>query len=157
MTGFINPDGSALIGALNPSNVGQALQTDAAGNLKVTNGGGGATTLLNQASAIQNANGNSVDLNVAAFRELAIDANVTALGGAGGPAVQFFIDRKGADGVYYQIWNSAVINAAPGTASDSIGPGLNKAQSLGSVIRLRWVITGGGGNTATFSASLIAK
>lgn len=155
MTGFIDSDGSALVGALNPSSVGQALQVDASGNLKVTNGGGGATVLLNQASAIQNANGSSADLNVAAFATLAVDINITALGGTG-PAVQFFIDRKGADSVYYQIWNSASINAA-NAVSDSIGPGLNKNQSLGTAIRFRWVITGSGGPTATFSASLIAK
>lgn len=39
MTGYMNADGSALVGALNPSNVGQALGLDAAGNLKVTPGG----------------------------------------------------------------------------------------------------------------------
>ena len=41
MTGFMNSDGSSLIGALNPSNQGQALQVDGSGNLKVTGGGGG--------------------------------------------------------------------------------------------------------------------
>ncbi len=35
MCGFVNSDGSVLGGALNPANVGQALQTDASGNLKV--------------------------------------------------------------------------------------------------------------------------
>lgn len=152
---YLNPDGSGLVGALNPSSVGQALQVDASGNLKVTNGGGGAATLLNQAGAIQNANGNSTDLNVVAFKELAIDANVTALTGTN-PTIQFFIDRKGVDGIYYQIWSSASINTA-GATSDSIGPGLNKAQSIGSTIRFRWVIGGTGGPTVTFSASLIAK
>lgn len=39
MTGYMNADGSALIGALNPSNVGVALNLDAVGNLKVTPGG----------------------------------------------------------------------------------------------------------------------
>lgn len=155
MTGFMNNDGSALVGALNPSSVGQALQVDGSGNLKVTNGGGGAATLLNQASAIQSANGNSADLNVSALRELAVDANVTALTGTN-PTVQFFVDRKGADGVYYQIWSSSSVNAV-GTVSDSIGPGMNKNQSLGSMVRFRWVIGGTGGPTVTFSVSLIAK
>ena len=35
MTGFLNADGSSLIGGLNPSGVGQGLQVDALGNLKV--------------------------------------------------------------------------------------------------------------------------
>ena len=153
MSGFIDSDGSALVGALNPSNVGQALQVDATGNLKVTNGGGGSTTILNQIGAVQDGNGNSADLDVAAFRELAVDANVTGITGAS-PTVQFFIDRKGVDGIYYQIWDSATLNAA-GVASDSIGSGLNRAQSIGTAVRFRWILTGGG--TVTFSASLMAK
>jgi hypothetical protein len=43
MTGFMNADGSALVGALNPSNTGQALGLDAAGNLKVAPGGNPVT------------------------------------------------------------------------------------------------------------------
>jgi hypothetical protein len=35
MTGYINPDGSALSGGLLPTNMGQALSLDANGNLKV--------------------------------------------------------------------------------------------------------------------------
>ncbi len=36
MTGYMNGDGSALVGALNPAGSGQALQVDASGNLKTT-------------------------------------------------------------------------------------------------------------------------
>jgi hypothetical protein len=35
MSEFLNADGSGLVGALNPSNIGQALQVDASGNLKI--------------------------------------------------------------------------------------------------------------------------
>ena len=35
MPGFLNPDGSELVGGLNPSNTGQALKIDANGNLYV--------------------------------------------------------------------------------------------------------------------------
>jgi hypothetical protein len=38
MPGFLNPDGSELVGALNPSSVGQALKVDADGNLYVVLG-----------------------------------------------------------------------------------------------------------------------
>ena len=76
MPGFINPDGSELVGALTPSSVGQALQTDATGNLKVTPGGGGAAPILNQASAAYTASGNSADLSVGQFTELSVDANI---------------------------------------------------------------------------------
>lgn len=152
MSGFISSDGSELVGALNPSSVGQALKVDAAGNLKVTPGGGGGVTLLNQASAIQAASGNSADLTVSQYTELAVDCNVTAFGGAG-DTVQFFLDRKGVDGIYYPIWQSVAIGVVQ-AVSTSIGAGMSIAQSLGTIVRLRWVITG---TSATFSASLIAK
>src|SRR5579884_29964 len=38
MPGFLNPDGSELVGGLNPSNTGQALKIDANGNLYVNLG-----------------------------------------------------------------------------------------------------------------------
>lgn len=41
MSGFIDSDGSALVGGQLPSSVGQALQLDAVGNLKTTSAGGG--------------------------------------------------------------------------------------------------------------------
>jgi hypothetical protein len=39
MPEFLNPDGSGLVGALNAAGVGQALQLDAGGNLKVSGAG----------------------------------------------------------------------------------------------------------------------
>lgn len=42
MTGYMNPDGSALSGGLLPSQVGQALRLDSAGNLLVNPGGAGS-------------------------------------------------------------------------------------------------------------------
>ncbi|HLI89530.1 MAG TPA: hypothetical protein VKV37_12635, partial [Ktedonobacteraceae bacterium] len=36
MPEFLNPDGSGLVGGLNAAGVGQALQLDASGNLKVS-------------------------------------------------------------------------------------------------------------------------
>lgn len=130
-------------------------QTDGATNTYAAAAfGRAATTVLNQASAAQTASGNSADLAVGPFTELAIDANITAVSGTS-PTLQLFIDRKGADGIYYQIWNSASVNAVT-TVSDSIGPGLNKNQSIGSTIRLRWSI-GGTSPSFTFSASIICK
>ena len=154
MSGFVSSDGSSLVGALNPANVGQALQVDAAGNLKVTAAGGGASTVLNQASAAQTANGNSADLSVGQFTELAVDCNMTAVAGVN-PTLQFFLDRKGADNVYYPIWQSATFSATS-QISTSIGAGMNIAQGFGNVVRLRWVI-GGVGPSWTFSASIIGK
>ena len=42
MTGYINPDGSGLVGGLLPGQVGQALKLDNAGNLLVNPGGAGS-------------------------------------------------------------------------------------------------------------------
>jgi hypothetical protein len=39
MTSFMGPDGSGLVGALNPAGIINGLGLDAAGNLKVTSGG----------------------------------------------------------------------------------------------------------------------
>src|SRR5438132_340479 len=41
----MNADGSALVGALNPSNVGQSLKVDGSGNLMVTSSGGAGSTV----------------------------------------------------------------------------------------------------------------
>lgn len=48
MTGFMNADGSSLVGGSNPSGVGQALKVDASGNLLVSGGGGGGSVNINQ-------------------------------------------------------------------------------------------------------------
>ncbi len=53
MTGYMNGDGSALVGALNPAGTGQALQVDAQGNLK--------TTATLNAAAQQNVNLNQLN------------------------------------------------------------------------------------------------
>lgn len=45
MAGFTNSDGSSLVGALKPSGQGMALQVDAAGNLLVSTGGVGASSV----------------------------------------------------------------------------------------------------------------
>jgi hypothetical protein len=43
MTSFMGPDGSGLVGALNPAGIINGLGLDAAGNLKVTSGGNTVT------------------------------------------------------------------------------------------------------------------
>ncbi|MDQ2717434.1 MAG: hypothetical protein M3Z08_21270 [Chloroflexota bacterium] len=53
MTGYMNNDGSELVGALNPSGIGQALQIDGSGNLK--------TTATLSAASQQNVNLNQVN------------------------------------------------------------------------------------------------
>ncbi len=94
---------------------------------------------------------NSGDLAVGTYTEIAIDINTTAQAGTN-PTIQYFYERKGADNLYYVLWQSAVLTAATNTLSTSIGAGMAYNQSLGVTGRLRWVI--GGTATPTFTHSL---
>jgi hypothetical protein len=112
-------------------------------------------TVLTIASGSVSTNGNTNDLNVAPYTELAIDIDMTGSSGTG-PTIQFIWSRKGTDGIYYPIYQSAVISAFPALLSTSLGPGLAYTQSLGQVGRLSWVL-GGTSPSVTFSASLQGK
>jgi hypothetical protein len=97
------------------------------------------------------------------------DMTVTAItGGASTPSITFFLDRQGADGVWYQIATTSAITS-PGTVSIDISPALNGSVSgpLTSTVqhnvftrkgRLRWTFGGGTPPTSvTFSASIIGR
>jgi hypothetical protein len=116
-----------------------------------------AGVVLYQATALNlGPGGNTVDLTVGPFSELVVDIRTTTNQGTT-PTIQFFIDRKGADGQYYNIWSSSSISSAASSISTSIGAGCTVAQGFGSVVQFRWVI----GGTATpgwnFTASIIGK
>lgn len=112
-------------------------------------------TLLSQASAAQNASGTSDDLDVSLCRRIALDINITAHSGTS-PTVQFFLERKSADGNYTILWQSSVLSTLT-TASQSIGPKCTTKESLGSTVHLRWAIGGSSSPTVTFSASILGK
>jgi hypothetical protein len=114
-----------------------------------------AATLYTHASALETANGNSGDLTVGSYVELAIDINITGNQGSS-PTITYYMDRKGADGVYYPIWQSSTITASA-SISASIGAGLAYSQSFGATVRFRWVIGGSSTPGFTFSASLQGK
>ena len=116
--------------------------------------GRNTAVLLNQASAAQTTNGNSLDLVCDQYDQLAFDFNVTAVSGTT-PSMTVYIDRKGADGTYYPIYTSAAITAT-GVTSVSVGPGLPNNAAIGNTIRMRWAITGTT-PSFTFSASILAK
>jgi len=107
-------------------------------------------------ASLETADGNSADLSVGSSSELAVDINITGNQGTN-PTIQFFIDRKGADLVYYPIWQSKIVTASSDQVSTSIGPGLAYNQSLGATIRFRWDISGTSTPGFTFSVSLQAK
>ena len=96
---------------------------------------------------------NSGDLNLSNLdsKIVGIDINTTAQSGTN-PTIQYFWERKGADGIYYVLWQSSVLTAATNTLSTSIGPGMAYNQMIGTVGRLRWVI--GGTATPTFTHTL---
>src|SRR6266700_2595481 len=94
---------------------------------------------------------NSGDVSVGPYTELSIDINTTAQAGSS-PTIQYFYERKAADGIYYVLWQSAVLSAAANTLSTSIGAGMAYNQSLGVTGRLRWLI--GGTATPTYTMSI---
>jgi len=113
-------------------------------------------TLLNQASAIQLASSSSDDFDVSLCRVANVDISITANSGTN-PTVQFFFERKAADGTYHALWASAVITASSAKASTSIGPGAAIKESLGITDRIRWTIGGTSSPSVTFSVSITAR
>jgi hypothetical protein len=170
-TGSASPGSSTLLGASDGTNL-QALQVESAANRNlrtaIYNGAielaldsigrvlaGVATTTLFTAAQTGVGSGNSGDLDVSKLREVSIDITTTAQSGTN-PTLQFFWERKGADGLYYPLWQSAVMSAVNNTVSTSIGPGLAYTQSVGATGRLRWVV-GGTGATWTFTPNVYGK
>lgn len=87
----------------------------------------------------------------------AVDVTFTAFTGGTAPTVQFFIDRQGNDGNWYQIFAGGVLSAA-GVTSTSIGHGLQTTHAPTGTCRLRWVLAGTVAATAvTFSASVTGR
>lgn len=116
-----------------------------------------AQTIWTQASTAISASGNSGPLTVGNFAEIAVDVNITAKTGTT-PTVEFFVDRLGVDGIYYNIYDSGVVsNTAPTTKSDSIGAGLNVNKTFAGTIQFRWVIGGSASPGYTYSVSLVGK
>jgi hypothetical protein len=109
-------------------------------------------TILNQASAVVSANGNSDDLDVNLLKKIAVDINITAQSGTS-PTVQFIVERKGASGVYFPIWQSSVISAL-GPLSITIGPKCMVTEVLGMSVRIRWIIGGSASPSKTFLISI---
>jgi hypothetical protein len=82
---------------------------------------------------------------------IAADLNCTAVAGSG--TLDFYIERLGADGIWYTVWHPTQIGGA-GATSTGIGPGCSTNAVLTSTGRCRWVI---GGTSVTYSASIIGR
>ena len=108
------------------------------------------TVMLNQASGAQTASGNAGTLSVGAFRQLLIGFNITAASGTS-PTIQFFLNTKGPDSVFYTVWTGSVYTVAPQKVLVSIGPGLAVQADFGTQAQISWTITG---TTPSFTFSL---
>lgn len=90
---------------------------------------------------------------------LAVDITVTSFAGGASPSITFFVDRLGADGVYYRLYTSAAINSASAT-SVQIGPfpaGTGIVTGLlTQTARFGWTFAGAP-TSVTFSASVIGR
>ncbi len=116
-----------------------------------------ATTIYNLASALQTTTPfTSSDFTVGSYTALAVDINITGNQGSS-PTIQYFVDRKGADGIYYPIWQSISLSSSSTSVSTSIGIGVAINQSIGAIVRFRWTIGGSSTPGFTFSVSIQAE
>ncbi len=112
-----------------------------------------ATNLLVLPSTVNTAGGSEA-LAVGQLTQLAVDVNVTAASGTS-PTLTLFLERQGADGVWYAVWSPTAVTAA-GVVSTSVGAGLATAALPVPVMRFRWAL-GGTTPSFTFSASIIGR
>lgn len=113
--------------------------------LDISNG----VTVLNSPSSAVTATGNSVDLNVGNYSELAIDVNISAVAGTS-PTYVLSVNRKGVDGVYYPIYTGSS-QSAVGKISISLGVGASTNAAFGNIIQLVETV---GGTTPSFTRSI---
>ncbi|MEV5944409.1 hypothetical protein [Streptomyces sp. NPDC051994] len=154
-----NVIGTAAGTAGSPSAGVQSVQGVAGGtSLAVTTSTTTSTfiTYLSGAQAVSNA---GVSFSTAAVSGLAVDITLTSFTGGSSPAVTFFVDRLGSDGVWYRIWTSSALNSA-GVTSVQIGPfpvatGIVTAVLTGTG-RFGWTSTGTP-TAITFSASVVGR
>lgn len=115
-----------------------------------------AATVLNLGNALRTTSSNSGDLPVGPFSELAVDVNVVGNQGTS-PTLTISLTRKGADGIYYPIWTPSAISTSTAKLSTAVGAGCAISQSIGSTVRLEWVIGGTSTPGFTFSCSILGK
>lgn len=128
---------------------------DASGNVI----GPAASVLATYLSGTQATSNTGTSFATGTLSGLAVDITLTSFTGGTSPSVTFFIDRQGADTVWYRIWTSAALTTA-GATSVQIGPwpsgtGIVTAVLTGTA-RFGWT-TAGAPTAVTFSASVIGR
>ncbi len=161
------PVGPMQVAALGDVN-GNVLRTVDAGASDGTSFLGGAVTLIALPSAAYTGADSPKTCATAGITYGALDLTVTSFTGGSSPTITFWLEREGADTVWYQILTTGAINAAT-TISVDISPGLNGSYAgppsstvqhavFTASTRLRWALGGSVAPTAvTFSASFIGR
>jgi hypothetical protein len=133
--------------------------SDGEGNI-VTPESAAPQIILTFLSTAQTAGNTGTSFSTSGISSLAIDATVTAFTGGTAPTIAFFIDRLGADGVWYRVWTEGSPLSSPGVVSENIGPGQSGTNGTSAVLtgtaRFGWVFTGAP-TSVTFSASVIGR
>lgn len=111
-------------------------------------------------SAAQAVSNTGVSFSMATATMMAIDITLTSFTGGTAPAVTFFADRLGNDGVWYRMWTSSALSS-PTALSVDIGPTLvAQANNFGMIptgtCRFGWSSTGSP-TAITFSASVVTR
>lgn len=163
----VNPGTLAIPAQAQADVNGNLVRTASAGD--GTSYLGGSLTLIALASAARDTSSSPVTCSTAGITYGALDITVTSInGGASTPSITFFLERQGADGVWYQLFTTGAVTGAL-TISVDISPDLNAVYSappgsaqqhalFGASARLRWTFGGGTPPTnVTFSASLIGR
>lgn len=122
-----------------------------------------ATTLLVVPSAAYTSANTGTAFSTSNITYLAVDMNVTALTGGTSPAVNFFLQRLGADGVWYLVSSLPAISTVstvtfdvgPGFASTGLPNGTQHAVFT-TQARFGWTFTGAP-TSVTFSASVVGR
>lgn len=112
------------------------------------------TILLNMPSLARTISGTEGPYDVRNLSRVAFDVDITATSGVGQSLI-LYIERQGADGIWYPIYTSPSVSAV-GKVSTSIGQGMTVGQSIGSTLRMRYEIIGTNASF-TFTASLVGK
>lgn len=92
---------------------------------------------------VQPASGNTPDIDVQEFINLAVEIRLATLTGGTTPGITFSVQRKDANGNYVILFSFTAVTAVGVVAGQKdIGPGLEINKIPGKVIRISWVTTG---------------
>lgn len=129
------------------------------GTSSLVAGSPGTSTFITYLSAAQVVTNTGTSFSTASVASLAVDITLASFTGGAAPTVTYFVDRLGADGLWYRVWTSAALNSG-GVTSVQIGPfpsgtGIFTAVLTGTA-RFGWTSTGAP-TAITFSASVIGR